>query len=156
MRYPIPSQRRVSSGFSPNRRNPVTGRVQPHNGTDFSVRVGTPVLSTGDGIVIKATSHRDMGRHIVIRHGGKYTTVYMHMSKLLVKVGQKVKQGQKIGLSGNTGRSTGPHLHYEFRINNRPVNAMRVDLPMSESMGGKSKRQYLAKVREYKRLLSKD
>ena len=155
MRYPIPSQRRVSSGFSPNRRNPVTGRVQPHNGTDFSVRVGTPILSTGDGIVIKATSHRDMGRHIVIRHGGKYTTVYMHMSKLLVKVGQKVKQGQKIGLSGNTGRSTGPHLHYEFRINNRPVNAMRVDLPMSESMGGKSKRQYLAKVREYKRLLSK-
>ena len=156
MRYPIPSQRRVSSGFSHNRRKPVTGRVQPHNGTDFSVRVGTPVLSTGDGIVIKATSHRDMGRHIVIRHGGKYTTVYMHMSKLLVKVGQKVKQGQKIGLSGNTGRSTGPHLHYEFRINNRPVNAMRVDLPMSESMGGKSKRQYLAKVREYKRLLSKE
>ena len=154
MRYPIPSQRRVSSGFSPNRRNPVTGRVQPHNGTDFSVRVGTPVLATGDGIVIKATSHRDMGRYVVIRHDGKYTTVFMHLSKLLVKVGQKVKQGQKIALSGNTGRSTGPHLHYEFRINNRPVNAMRVDLPMNESMGGKSKRQYLAKVREYKRLLN--
>lgn len=154
MRYPIPSQRRVSSGFSPNRRNPVTGRVQPHNGTDFSVRVGTPVLATGDGVIVKATSHRDMGRYVVIRHGGKYTTVYMHMSKLLVKPGQKIKQGQKIGLSGNTGRSTGPHLHYEFRINNRPVNAMRVDLPMNEGMGGKAKRQFLAKVREYKRLMN--
>lgn len=154
MRFPIPSQRRVSSGFSPNRRNPVTGRVQPHNGTDFSVRVGTPVLSTGEGVVIKATSHRDMGRYVVIRHGGKYTTVYMHLSKLLVKPGQKIKQGQKIALSGNTGRSTGPHLHYEFRINSRPVDAMRVDLPMSEGMGGKAKRQFLAKVREYKRLMS--
>lgn len=155
MRYPIPSQRHVSSGFSPSRRNPVTGRVQPHNGTDFSVRVGTPILATGDGIVVKATSHRDMGRYVVVRHDGKYTTVFMHMSKLLVKPGQKIKQGQKIGLSGNTGRSTGPHLHYEFRINNRPVNAMRVDLPMNESMGGKSKRQYLAKVREYKRLMNR-
>jgi murein DD-endopeptidase len=96
-----------------------------------------------------------MGRYVVVRHGGKYTTVYMHLSKLLVKPGQKIKQGQKIGLSGNTGRSTGPHLHYEFRINNRPVNAMRVDLPMNESMGGKSKRQYLAKVREYKRLMNR-
>lgn len=156
MRYPIPSQRRVSSGFSPSRRNPVTGRVQPHNGTDFSVRVGTPVLATGDGIVVKATSHRDMGRYVVVRHDGKYTTVFMHLSKLLVKPGQKIKQGQRIALSGNTGRSTGPHLHYEFRINNRPVNAMRVDLPMNESMGGKSKRQYLAKVREYKRLMNRD
>lgn len=155
MRYPIPSQRHVSSGFSPSRRNPVTGRVQPHNGTDFSVRVGTPVLATGDGIVVKATSHRDMGRYLVVRHDGKYTTVFMHLSKLLVKPGQKIKQGQKIALSGNTGRSTGPHLHYEFRINNRPVNAMRVDLPMNESMGGKSKRQYLAKVREYKRLMNR-
>lgn len=153
MRYPIPSQRKVSSGFSPSRRNPVTGRVQPHNGTDFSVPVGTPILATGDGIIVKAASHRDAGRYVVIRHDGKYSTTYMHMSKLLVKPGQRVKQGQKIGLSGNTGRSTGPHLHYEFRINNRPVNAMRVDLPMNEGMGGKQRRQFLAKVREYKRQL---
>jgi murein DD-endopeptidase len=154
MRFPIPSQRRVSSGFSPSRRNPVTGRIQPHNGTDFSVHVGTPILATGDGVVIKATSHRDAGRYVIIRHGGRYSTTYMHMSKLLVKPGQKVKQGQKIGLSGNTGRSTGPHLHYEFRINDRPVDAMRVDLPMNEGMGGKDKRQFLAKVREYKRLIN--
>ena len=153
MRFPIPSQRKVSSSFSPSRRNPVTGRVQPHNGTDFSVPVGTPILATGDGIIVKAASHRDAGRYVIIRHDGKYSTTYMHMSKLLVKPGQKIKQGQKIGLSGNTGRSTGPHLHYEFRIGNRPVDAMRVDLPMNEGMGGKARRQFLAKVREYKRQL---
>lgn len=151
MRFPIPSVRKVSSSFSPSRRNPVTGRVQPHNGTDFAVHVGTPILSTGDGVVLKAASHPDLGRYVVIRHDGKYSTVYMHMSKLMVKPGQKIKQGTKIGLSGNTGRSTGPHLHYEFRINNRPVDAMRVDLPVNEGMGGKERRQFLAKVREYKR-----
>lgn len=153
MRYPIPSQRKVSSGFSPSRRNPVTGRVQPHNGTDFSVPVGTPILATGDGIVVKAASHPDAGRYIIIRHDSRYSTTYMHMSKLLVKPGQKIKQGQRIGLSGNTGRSTGPHLHYEFHIGSRPVDAMRVDLPMNEGMGGKDRRQFLAKVREYKRQL---
>ncbi len=151
MRFPIPSVRKVSSSFSPSRRNPVTGRVQPHNGTDFAVRVGTPILATGDGVILKAASHPDLGRYVVIRHDGKYSTVYMHMSKLMVKPGQKIKQGTKIGLSGNTGRSTGPHLHYEFRINNRPVDAMRVDLPVNEGMGGKERRQFLAKVREYKR-----
>ena len=151
MRYPIPGQRRVSSGFSPSRRNPVTGRVQPHNGTDFSVRVGTPVLTTGEGIVIKATSHRDMGRYVVVRHGGKYTTVYMHLSKLLVKPGQKVKMGDKIALSGNTGRSTGAHLHYEVRINNRPVDPMKIKLPMAEPLSGKDKRQFLAKVKSYRK-----
>lgn len=154
MRYPIPSLRKVSSSFSPNRRNPVTGIVQPHNGTDFPARVGTPIVATGDGVVVKATSHPAAGRYIIIRHNGKYSTTYMHMSKLLVKAGQKVKQGQKIGLSGNTGRSTGPHLHYEFRINNRPVDPMRVDLPVNSSMGGKERASFLAKVREYNRLLA--
>lgn len=154
MRFPIPSQRKVSSGFSPNRKNPVTGRVQPHNGTDFAVPVGTPILAVADGVIVKATSHPDAGRYVIIRHGGVYSTTYMHMSKLLVKPGDKIKQGQKIGLSGNTGRSTGPHLHFEFRISNRPVDAMRVDLPMNKGMPDNSKRQFLAKVREYKRLMS--
>lgn len=153
MRFPIPSTRKVSSGFNPSRRNPVTGRVQPHNGTDFAVHVGTPILATGDGVVAKATSHPEMGRYIVLSHGSKYTTVYMHMSKLMVKPGQKIKVGQIIGLSGNTGRTTGPHLHYEFRINSRPVDAMRVDLPMTEGLGDSQKRQFLAKVREYQRLM---
>ncbi len=154
LRYPIPSVRRVSSSFSPRRRNPVTGTVMPHNGTDFAVRVGTPVLATGAGVVVKATSHRAAGRYIILRHNGRYSSHYMHLSKLLVKPGQKVKQGQTIGLSGNTGRSTGPHLHYEFRINDRPVDPMRVDLPVNDSMSGKQRRAYLAKVREYDRKLN--
>ena len=115
--------------------------------------MGPLKLAAADGILFKAASHRDAGRYVIIRHDGKYSTTYMHMSKLLVKPGQKIKQGQKIGLSGNTGRSTGPPLHYEFRIGNRPVDAMRVDLPMNEGMGGKARRQFLAKVREYKRQL---
>ncbi len=154
LRYPTNAKFRLSSQFSPSRRNPVTGRVQPHNGTDFAVPVGTPVLATGDGVVVKATTNAATGRYVVIRHNGKYSTVYMHMSKLLVKAGQKVSQGQKIGLSGNTGRSTGPHIHYEFRINNRPVNAMRVDLPVNDSMGKDKKRKFLAKVNEYSKLLN--
>ncbi len=154
MRYPIPSSTRVSSHFNPHRVNPVTGRVMAHNGTDFSVRVGTPVQATGDAVVVKATRHKDMGIYIVLRHSGRYSSVYMHLSKSMVKPGQKVKMGQTIGLSGNTGRSTGPHLHYEFHVNNRPVNAMRVDLPMNEPMRNKARKSLVAKINEYKRLLN--
>jgi murein DD-endopeptidase len=154
LRYPIPSSTKVSSGFNPHRVNPVTRRVMAHNGTDFSVRVGTPVQATGDAVVVKATRHRDMGIYIVLRHSGRYSSVYMHLSKSMVKPGQKVKMGQIIGLSGNTGRSTGPHLHYEFHVNNRAVNAMRVDLPMNEPMQQKARKSLVAKINEYKRMLN--
>ncbi len=154
MRFPIPSSTKVSSGFNPHRVNPVTGRVMAHNGTDFSVHVGTPVQATGDAVVVKATRHPDMGIYVVLRHSGRYSSVYMHMSKSMVKPGQKVKMGQVIGLSGNTGRSTGPHLHYEFHVNNRPVNAMRVDLPMNEPMQNKARSSLVAKIKEYKRMLN--
>ncbi|WP_024871372.1 peptidoglycan DD-metalloendopeptidase family protein [Tolumonas lignilytica] len=154
MRYPIPSSTKVSSGFNPHRLNPVTGRVMAHNGTDFSVHVGTPIEATGDGVVVKATRHPDMGIYIVLRHTGRYSTVYMHLSKSLVKPGQKIKMGQVIALSGNTGRSTGPHLHYEFHVNNRPVDAMRVDLPMNEPMQNTAKKSLLAKINEYKRMMN--
>jgi len=154
MRFPIPSSTKVSSGFNPHRLNPVTGRVMAHNGTDFSVHVGTPVEATGDAVVVKSVRHPDMGNYIVLRHSGRYSSVYMHLSKSLVKPGQKVKMGQVIGLSGNTGRSTGPHLHYEFHINNVPVNAMRVDLPMNEPMQTKARKSLVAKIQEYKRQLN--
>lgn len=154
MRFPIPSATRISSGFNPHRRNPVTGRVMAHNGTDFSVHVGTPIQATGDAVVVKATRHPEMGIYVVLRHSGRYSSVYMHMSKSMVKPGQKIKMGQVIGLSGNTGRSTGPHLHYEFHVNNRPVNAMRVDLPMNEPMQNKARKTLVAKIQEYKRQLN--
>lgn len=154
LRYPTNAHVRISSPFSPTRKNPVTGRIQPHNGTDFAVPVGTPVVATGDGVVIKATTNPSTGRYVVLRHNAKYTTVYMHMSKLLVKVGQKVHQNQPIGLAGNTGRSTGPHIHYEFRIDNHPVNAMRIDLPVENSSLVHKKQQFIDRVKQYNKLLA--
>jgi murein DD-endopeptidase len=150
-RYPTHSRYRVSSSFNPNRRHPITGQVRPHEGTDFALPVGTPIMATGDGVVLKATSHPLAGTYIVIKHGRTLMTRYLHLSKLLVKPGQKVKMGDKIALSGNTGRSTGAHLHYEVRINNRPVDPMKIKLPMAEPLSGKDKRQFLAKVKSYRK-----
>ena len=130
-RIPLEGNVRISSQFNPNRRHPVTGRVRPHNGTDFAVRVGTKVIAPSSGVVETARYSRSAGYFIVLNHANGYSTVYMHLSKLNVKPGQRVKMGQVIARSGNTGMSTGPHLHYELRRNGRPVNAMRVKLPSS-------------------------
>lgn len=130
-RIPLEGNVRISSQFNPNRRHPVTGRIRPHNGTDFAVRVGTRVIAPSSGVVETARYSRSAGYFIVLNHANGYSTVYMHLSKLNVKPGQRVKMGQVIARSGNTGISTGPHLHYELRRNGRPVNAMRVKLPSS-------------------------
>ena len=147
-RYPLEKQARVSSGFNPRRLNPVTGVVTPHNGVDFAVSRGTPVLSVGNGEVVIAKYSGSAGNYIAIRHGRQYMTTYMHLDKILVKPGQQVKQGDKIGLSGNTGRSTGPHLHFELHINNKPVNPLTASLPISEGLTGKSKKAFLSKVKD--------
>ena len=131
-RHPIKGNVRITSNFNPHRRHPITRKIRPHNGTDYGVKTGTPIYAPADGVVIKSTYQRAAGNYIVIQHRGSYSTVYMHLSKRLVKVGEKVKQNQRIALSGNTGRSTGPHLHYELRINNKPVNAMKVTLPSGQ------------------------
>jgi murein DD-endopeptidase len=154
MRYPIPSSPKTSSGFNPTRRNPVTGIVMPHNGTDFPVHVGTPVETTGDGVVVKTAIHPSCGIYIVVRHNARYSSVYMHLSKSLVKTGQQLKMGQVIALSGNTGRTTGPHLHYEFHVDDHPVDAMRVDLPMNDGAPAKAKRSLLAKIKDYQHQLN--
>lgn len=146
-RYPLEKEARVSSGFNPHRLHPVTGLVMPHNGVDFAVSRGTPVLSVGDGEVVIAKYSGSAGNYIAIRHGRQYMTTYMHLDKILVKSGQQVKQGDKIGLSGNTGRSTGPHLHFELHINNKPVNPLTASLPISEGLTGKSKKAFLSKVK---------
>jgi murein DD-endopeptidase len=153
MRFPFGFTPKISSQFNPHRLNPVTGRVAPHNGVDFSVPIGTPVEATADGVVVKVGRHPTMGVFIVLRNSGRYSTVFMHLSKGMVRPGQKIKMGQMIALSGNTGRSTGPHVHYEFHINDRPVNPLRVDLPMNQPMDNKAQNTMLAKIREYKRLL---
>ncbi|GAA0784948.1 peptidoglycan DD-metalloendopeptidase family protein [Marinobacterium sediminicola] len=135
MRYPTKRSYRLSSHFNPNRKHPVTGRVRPHNGTDFATPIGTPVLATGDGVVTRVTKHPYAGLYIVIEHGEKYKTRFLHLSKALVRKGQTVSRGQKIALSGNSGRSTGPHLHYELHINGRPVNAMKAPIPVADAVG---------------------
>ena len=153
-RYPLMKQARVSSHFNPRRLHPISGQVTPHNGVDFAVSRGTPVLSVGNGEVVIAKYSGSAGNYIAIRHGRQYMTTYMHLDKILVKPGQQVKQGEKIALSGNTGRSTGPHLHFELHINNKPVNPLTASLPISEGLTGKSKNVFLEKAKEVKSKLS--
>ncbi len=157
-RFPIDGKIVISSHFNPNRRHPVTGRVRPHNGTDFAVRVGTPIVAPADGVVEIAKYSRSAGYYIVLRHRGSYSTVYMHCSKLLVNQGQTVKIGQMIARSGNTGISTGPHLHYELRRNNRPINAMRVTLPANEDtqIAKKNRQRFANNVALFKKELHQD
>lgn len=150
LRFPTAKQFRVSSQFNPRRVNPVTGRVAPHKGVDFAMPVGTPVLAVGDGEVIVSKYSGAAGNFIAIRHGRQYTTRYMHLRQLLVKLGQKVKRGDRIALSGNTGRSTGPHLHFEMWVNQQAVNPLTAKLPSSGGLTGKERKEYLAMVKETK------
>lgn len=138
-RYPINGKHYVTSRFNPHRLHPVTRRISPHNGTDFRAKVGTRVYSVGDGVVTRAAYHPAAGNYIVIKHGRKYTSRFLHLSKILVRKGQRVEMGQLIGRSGNTGRSTGPHLHYEFHVYKKPVDAMKVNLPLSKEVSSKEK-----------------
>ncbi|WP_300272731.1 peptidoglycan DD-metalloendopeptidase family protein [Halomonas sp.] len=135
-RYPFEGRYRLSSNFNPRRKHPVTGRISPHKGTDFAMPIGTPVTSPSDGVVEKVSNHFAAGRYVVIRHDNGYRTRYLHLSKPLVSRGERVTMGQRIALSGNTGRSTGPHLHYEVLVNNNQVDAMKVKLPENRSLTG--------------------
>ncbi|MFA0698865.1 peptidoglycan DD-metalloendopeptidase family protein, partial [Vibrio sp. 10N.222.49.C9] len=114
--------------------HPVTRRISPHNGMDFAIPTGTPVLAAADGKVIMVRNHPYAGKYLVIEHGSIYKTRYLHMSRIQVKRGQMVKRGQRIGLSGATGRVTGPHLHYELLIRNRAVDPMTANIPMAKSV----------------------
>ncbi|MCL1063930.1 peptidoglycan DD-metalloendopeptidase family protein [Shewanella benthica] len=149
-RIPLLKNYRISSRFNRHRHHPVTGRTSPHNGTDFATPIGTKVIAPGDGIVTLVTNHRYAGKYVVIQHGNKYRTRYLHLSKALVHKGQRVTRGQVIALSGNTGRITGPHLHYEFHVNGRPVNPMKANIPMSSKLSKKQMNEFeqLVKVRK--------
>lgn len=104
------------------RLHPILNVMKMHTGIDLTARSGTKIYAAGDGIVTRADWGNGYGYHVRMNHGYNYTTLYAHMSKILVKVGQKVKRGDVIGLVGSTGLSTCPHLHYEVRKNGRPVN----------------------------------
>ncbi|MCR5537337.1 MAG: peptidoglycan DD-metalloendopeptidase family protein [Succinivibrio sp.] len=154
-RFPLNGKIRVTSPFNPGRRHPVLGYVRPHNGTDFGVPVGTPVICPADGVVDKAGYSRGAGYYMVVRHRGGISTVYMHLSKIVAKEGQHVKLGKTIARTGNTGISTGPHLHYELRINGRPVNAMRVNLgnAVDSQVNKKERQRFASNVAKYKKEL---
>jgi len=114
----------VTSSFGP-RISPFTGRRVMHNGLDIAARRGTRVTASADGIAYKVGVDNELGRGIFIRHGYGKTTIYGHLDRQVVSVGQEVKRGDVIGYVGSTGKSTGPHLHYEVRVNNVPVDPMR-------------------------------
>jgi len=113
--------KRVSSAYG-YRIHPIYKQKLPHLGMDFTGKINTPVYSTGNGKVVKVDKKRGYGKRIIVDHGYGYKTVYAHLNGYNVKRGQKVKRGEIIGYLGNTGISTGPHLHYEVQKNNRPVN----------------------------------
>ncbi len=123
--------RRISSYFSRHRYHPILKRYRPHHGIDYAAPFGTPVVSTGDGKVIFAGRKKGYGRFIVIRHNSRYSTAYGHLSRVKrgIRRGRYVKQGEVIGYVGSSGLSTGPHLHYEFRVRGRPVNPLRYRFP---------------------------
>ncbi len=107
------------------RMHPILHRLKMHDGIDYAAYVGTPVYATAAGKVIAAKYDKIAGLYIKIDHGYHYATVYAHLSRAYVRPGQEIKKGQLIGLVGNTGRSVGPHLHYEVKINGIPVNPVR-------------------------------
>ncbi|GAL03962.1 cell wall endopeptidase family M23/M37 [Photobacterium aphoticum] len=113
------------------------------------------MLATGDGVVIQTVSHPYAGKYVVIQHGTNYRTRYLHNSRILVKKGQKVSRGQRIALAGATGRVTGPHIHYEFLIRNKPVNPLTAKIPMASSVPSKEKKQFEASVAQYNAMMDK-
>jgi len=127
---------RISSKFNPNRKHPVLKTSRPHRGVDYAASRGTPILATGDGKISFRGTKGGYGRTVVLTHGGKYTTLYAHMSnfKKGQRTGTRVKQGQTIGFIGSSGLATGPHLHYEFRVNGVHRNPLTVSLPKAEAL----------------------
>lgn len=136
LKAPFEYDHRISSPFSKNRMHPILNRRRPHNGVDYAAPYGTPVLSTGDGVVTEARYRGASGNIVQVKHNRTYRTAYLHLKGFAkgIHVGTHVEQGQVIGYVGTTGRSTGPHLHYEVKRNNSPINPLTMDLPSSESI----------------------
>lgn len=144
---------RVSSGYG-MRRHPILGYSKMHKGIDFAALTGTPIFAAGDGVVERAGRNGGYGNYVRIRHNSKLKTAYAHLHKIkpAVKNGARVKQGQVIGTVGTTGRSTGPHLHYEVLVHGKQVNPRSVDLPIGEELIGEQKQAFLSAVNDVDRL----
>jgi murein DD-endopeptidase MepM/ murein hydrolase activator NlpD len=137
MKTPI-NGARLSSGFG-MRRHPVLGYSRMHRGTDFAAPIGTPILAAGDGTIVRAGPFSSYGNYVRIRHANGYETAYAHMSRFArgMRAGVRVRQGQVIGYVGNTGRSTGPHLHYEVLRRGQQLNPMSLQVANGRNLTGR-------------------
>ena len=151
LRTPIDGAR-ISSGFG-KRRHPILGYTRMHKGLDFAARRGTPVYAAGDGFVEYAGRKGSYGKYIRLRHNGSFKTAYAHMHRYArgIRNGRRVHQGQIIGYVGSTGRSTGPHLHYEVHKNGRQVNPRSIKLPAGRNLTGHELRAFKTKVANLKK-----
>ena len=140
MKTPI-NGARLSSPFG-NRKHPILGFTKHHNGTDFAAPTGTPIMASGSGTVIKAGWCGNGGNCVRIRHNSSYTTGYGHLSKFATKTGRRVRQGQIIGYVGNTGMSTGPHLHYTVKYNGKFINSQKLKLPSGKILKGEERKLF--------------
>ena len=145
MKTPI-NGARLSSPFG-MRKHPIDGFNKMHRGTDFAAPMGTPIMASGDGVVKKAGWCGGGGNCVKIRHNSTYQTIYAHMSKFArgIKTGVRVKQGQTIGYVGSTGKSTGPHLHYEVIVNGKKVNSQKLKLPSGKILRGNERKIFETK-----------
>jgi murein DD-endopeptidase MepM/ murein hydrolase activator NlpD len=140
MKTPVDGAR-MSSGYG-MRRHPVLGYDKMHKGVDFAAPTGTPIYAAGDGVVEKAARWGGYGNYVKIRHNSSLKTAYAHMHSIKVKAGTRVKQGQIIGTVGTTGRSTGPHLHYEVLMGGKQVDPRGVNVPVGEELRGASLKKF--------------
>ena len=142
MKTPI-NGARLSSSFG-KRKHPILGFTKMHTGTDFAAPTGTPILASGDGLVVRAQWCGGGGNCVKIKHNRVYQTVYAHMSKFGkgIKKGVRVKQGQIIGYVGSTGLSTGPHLHYEVIENGKKINSQKLKLPSGKVLKGDNRKVF--------------
>ncbi|MBL4783763.1 MAG: peptidoglycan DD-metalloendopeptidase family protein [Porticoccaceae bacterium] len=124
---------RISSRFNPRRKHPILNRIRAHKGVDYAASTGTPIKSTGDGKVVFRGTKGGYGRVVIVQHGQKYSSLYAHMSKYgRYKNGSRIKQGQVVGYVGKSGLATGPHLHYELRINGVHRNPLTAKFPAAK------------------------
>ena len=144
---------RLTSRFSRARFHPVQLRWKAHNGTDYAAPHGTPIKTTASGVVERTGYTAGNGNFVKVKHNGMYSTQYLHMSKILVRTGQRVSQGQTIGRVGSTGLATGPHVCYRFWKNGVQVDPLRLKLPNTEPMSKKQKGSYLEYIKPLKKEL---
>lgn len=139
---------RISSGFSLGRKHPILNKIRAHKGVDYAASRGTPIKSTSNGKIVHRGNKGGYGKTIIIKHGTKYSTLYAHMSNYRkgLKQGSRVKQGQVIGYIGSSGLATGPHLHYEFRVDGVHRDPLRVKLPGAEPLDKQYRDDFRAKA----------